>query len=293
MHTIKSTGTTPGKRRIYRSIDLHFLFCGMEACTPSHSFGPAVRGNYLIHLIINGKGIFRLGDQIWELHQGQGFLIYPDVLTYYEADAADPWTYAWLGFGGIMAADYLAVAGLSKEKPIVNFDTKSRTLQLLLQMQGAIAIKQSDILHLQGMLNLFISSLMDEASQTPAEQNEKGEERLYVNWARNFIEANYYKRLRIADIAAQAGLNRSYFCRIFKEGTGLPPMSYLLNVRMRRAANLLKSTELTVNEVAVSVGYGDQLVFSKAFRKTYGCSPLAYRACPPGVNTQDNCCYSD
>ena len=114
-----------------------------------------------------------------------------------------------------------------------------------------------------------------------------------MNWARNFIEANYYKRLRIADIAAQAGLNRSYFCRIFKEGTGLPPMSYLLNVRMRRAANLLKSTELTVNEVAVSVGYGDQLVFSKAFRKTYGCSPLAYRACPPGVNTQDNCCYSD
>jgi len=271
MQTIKSTESSPGKGRIYKSVDLSFLLCGMEKCSPSHSFGPAVRGNYLIHLVLDGKGIFRLGDRTWELGPGQGFLICPDVLTYYEADAADPWTYAWLGFNGIMAADCLAAAGLAQENPILNLGEHSRASQLLLQMQGATAIRQSDILHLQGMLYLFVSALMEESPQAAAEQNGGAGERLYVDWARDFIGANYSKDLKIADIAAQAGLDRSYFCRIFKERMGVPPMSYLLDVRMRRAANLLKNTDLTVNEVSMSVGYRDQLVFSKALRKVYGC----------------------
>ena len=72
--------------------DLYLCFCGYEACQPFHSYGPAVRPNYVIHYIISGKGIFTIGNRTYRLTAGQGFFLMPNVRTYYEADADDPWT---------------------------------------------------------------------------------------------------------------------------------------------------------------------------------------------------------
>lgn len=70
--------------------DLYLCFCGYEACQPFHSYGPAVRPNYVIHYIISGKGIFTIGNRTYRLTAGQGFFLMPNVRTYYEADADDP-----------------------------------------------------------------------------------------------------------------------------------------------------------------------------------------------------------
>ena len=43
--------------------DFYLCFCGYAKCAPLHSFGPAVRPNYIIHLILDGKGIYRVGKQ--------------------------------------------------------------------------------------------------------------------------------------------------------------------------------------------------------------------------------------
>ena len=80
--------------------DLSLSFCGYADCQPGYSFGPAVRPNYIIHYILNGKGTFQIGDSVYPLKKGEGFLIEPDVLTYYQADQNDPWTYLWVGFTG-------------------------------------------------------------------------------------------------------------------------------------------------------------------------------------------------
>ena len=72
--------------------DLYLCFCGYEACQPLHSYGPAVRPNYVIHYIISGKGTFTIGNRTYRLTAGQGFFLMPNVRTYYEADADDPWT---------------------------------------------------------------------------------------------------------------------------------------------------------------------------------------------------------
>ena len=65
--------------------------CGYSTTAPLHSFGPAVRPHYLIHFILNGKGIFQKGDKTYHLETGQGFFIEPDELTFYQADAKEPW----------------------------------------------------------------------------------------------------------------------------------------------------------------------------------------------------------
>ena len=75
------------------SLDLYLGYCGMEKCLPSHSYGPAVRNNYLIHYIIDGEGTYYVNGQSYRLRKNQGFLICPNTLTYYKASKDNPWTY--------------------------------------------------------------------------------------------------------------------------------------------------------------------------------------------------------
>ena len=64
-------------------------FCGYAQCSSRHYFGPAARPNYLIHYILSGKGVYQVGEKRYELQAGQGFLIEPEVLTFYQADNDD------------------------------------------------------------------------------------------------------------------------------------------------------------------------------------------------------------
>ena len=79
---------------------LTVYFCGKEECQPGHYFGPAVRPHYLIHVILQGKGIFQRNGVTYTLKRGDAFLIPPMESTYYQADQEDPWSYAWVGFDG-------------------------------------------------------------------------------------------------------------------------------------------------------------------------------------------------
>lgn len=83
--------------------DFYLCFCGYAKCEPLHNFGPAVRPNYLIHLILEGKGKYIVDNNRYELEAGQGFLIEPEIQTFYEADKENPWTYLWIGFAGTRA----------------------------------------------------------------------------------------------------------------------------------------------------------------------------------------------
>ncbi|MBN8216230.1 MAG: helix-turn-helix transcriptional regulator [Spirochaetes bacterium] len=73
------------------------------------------------------------------------------------------------------------------------------------------------------------------------------------------------------------GRSRFHFMRVFKISTGLSPMQYLLERRVRYASNLLKTTSLTVEEIGRQAGFEDPYYFSRLFRKRAGASPLAFR----------------
>jgi len=88
----------------------------------------------------------------------------------------------------------------------------------------------------------------------------------------------YDPGLRITELHSLCGVSDTYFRKLFTSRFGVGPKQYVLELRLRRAWDILAQGEYsTVSQVAKQVGFDDPLYFSKQFRKIYGCAPTAIR----------------
>lgn len=268
-----------------RSVDLDVHECGYENCAPGHSFGPAVREYYLFHYIFSGRGFFRTSENTYHLQEGQGFLIFPDDLNYYQADEDTPWSYGWLGVTGIHAEEYFHQCGLSVKNPIWSGGKDEFMEECLLKMDSAKKPDTARQLKLTGYAYLFLSRMI-EKSTLQLSRNKTNRHDAYLQAAVRYMEQNYYRNIRIAEIAEAVGLDRSYLGSLFKKSLNVSMQGFLADLRMNKACRLLRNAELRIADVSRSVGYSDQLQFSKVFKAHKGLSPLEYRR-KCGVENQE------
>ena len=95
--------------------------------------------------------------------------------------------------------------------------------------------------------------------------------------AKQYISAHLHEPLQLSDIARRLYLSTAYFSRLFKESTGESPYKYLCMYRIEKAKDLLISTPLSVNEIAIRVGFDDVSSFIYSFKKHMYVSPLQFR----------------
>ena len=255
--------------------DLYLMTCGYAKCDPLHSFGPAVRPNYIIHFVLEGRGKYQVGDEVYEISGGQGFLIEPEVLTFYQADAKDPWTYLWIGFQGEKAQEFMKDIGLNSQKLIFRSKHAEKLKEIVVSMLKNNTYSVTSQFILEGLLYIFLSVLTEDIEITFFSEKER--ENLYIRKAIEYIQNTYSNNIKVSDIASYVCINRSYLYTLFQKNTGMSPQEYLANYRLTRAAELLDVTDLPVSSVAMSCGYRDPLVFSKAFKGKKGMSPSQYR----------------
>ncbi|MBQ7841040.1 MAG: helix-turn-helix transcriptional regulator [Lachnospiraceae bacterium] len=94
----------------------------------------------------------------------------------------------------------------------------------------------------------------------------------------DYFEDHYDQKISLDRIAGNMYLSPFYISKIFKAETGDTPIHYLIDIRMEKArAFLIQEPDLSVQEVAMRVGYDDAYHFSKLFKKKFGISPSAQR----------------
>lgn len=92
-----------------------------------------------------------------------------------------------------------------------------------------------------------------------------------------FMHDNLEKDISLKEAAEQFHLTTQYFGQVFKSVTEQTFLSYLTQIRMEKACELLKNPELTQYTIGELVGYKDSRYFSKVFQKAYGLTPRDYR----------------
>uniref|UniRef100_UPI00403F9E3C AraC family transcriptional regulator n=1 Tax=Candidatus Enterococcus willemsii TaxID=1857215 RepID=UPI00403F9E3C len=123
----------------------------------------------------------------------------------------------------------------------------------------------------------FILDSLDTEQATENNQTKNSRLAQVVPLIMTYMDNNYAQDITIEQLATAHFISPTYLSRIFKEVTGISPISYLIQVRLERASELLANETYTIKEIAKAVGYEDAYHFSKSFKKQYGISPSQAR----------------
>ncbi|MEF7611490.1 response regulator [Enterococcus casseliflavus] len=93
----------------------------------------------------------------------------------------------------------------------------------------------------------------------------------------DYLEKHYQEKLKLADLANLFGLSENYFAAQIKRTTGRNFTDLLLELRIKKAKELLAGTNLSVAEIADTVGYTDYFYFTKVYKKATGLTPAQFR----------------
>lgn len=220
-------------------VELYLTVCGTERCTPDKFYGPIVRRDYHVHFILSGGGTLEMDGKVYRPHRGQIFVTVPGVNLFYYSDPEDPWHYAWISFNGSKAALYLEKAGLTAEHPVRD---------CYLDPEEFLGIIEEILNHHE----------------------------ITVDNALAYIH-NHYTDAKVSDIASYIGITRSYLTHIFKQRMEISPQEYLLSYCLEQGSRLLRTTGMSIQEIAEAIGYENPLTFSKMFKNVYGMSLKYYR----------------
>lgn len=255
--------------------NLHFDFCGISKTLPFHSFGPAIRQNYILHIVMEGKGLYQVKNQHYQLKKGDLFLIRPGDATFYIADGEDPWVYCWLSFGGSAAEEIISQSLFRNDQyTLVSSDIQQYVNTIL----ACLSFKEETLeneLHLNELTYRFLALLLADGGKVHL-----GEQKMYSPLAADavkYIETHYAEQVTVEKIAQQLAVNRSHLSRVFRNHLAISIRDYLMGVRINRGAFLLAQTDQSVEMIAEQVGFNSLVVFSRMFKKSTGETASAYR----------------
>ena len=266
---------------------LNLLHVGWEKCKPNYTFVNQ-RNIYLIHYVKSGKGTLQTRNKKSFLSAGCAFLIRPNQLATYTADANEPWEYYYFAFDGTLSEEMISKSCFKDDDihTIIKNDTFSKKIQnAMLEFES---IRENSFLSLKYLFDLFYFF-------SPLSQEEKididSKKTQYISIMEEFIMFNYSKPIKISELSEMIGLNRSHLLRTFKKHTGKSIEEFIIHVRIQEAKRYLRETDYCITDISEYVGYNNYPSFFRMFKKLVGVTPTEYRdqhseLPPPQKNSQ-------
>ena len=265
------------KKYTKENFEVNLDECGIEQGIPGFGYKYEVLKNSVIHYVTKGCGTFKFNNKVYNLKEGDIFILLKGMDVEYMASIDDPWEYYWIGFSGSKVGEYLNRTSII-DSYVANCSGNSKIPNIIVNMceiSKTYNPSNSDDIVLLKELYSLLYTLIKEFPK-PFEYKDK-ELHTYIQDAIDFINSNYMNSITVHEIAEHVNLSRSYLYKMFIKNLKISPQKYLINLRMYKATLLLKNTKLPIGEVANKVGYADSLLFSKTFSKHFSMSPLNYR----------------
>lgn len=227
---------------------------------------------------LSGCGRITVEDKTYSLPEGSGFLLFPGVAHSYEADA-ETWETAYLTFGGPAAESILASAGVH-QPTFFQWSPEASVGRLIGQMVERME-QGGDVFGIEASSAAyhFLLTLTRHGSTQPGRKNGDMDRldqlRAVVEWMESRIAD---PSVGMEQIAGVLNLSNRRVTGMFRETFGQPPYAYFIQLRLRRAKEMLTSSSpLTVREVARKVGFRDASHFIATFRRHVGMTPEQFR----------------
>jgi AraC-like DNA-binding protein len=184
----------------------------------------------------------------------------------------DSWCHSWLHCEGEDARELLAESGLPYDVPIHGIDPRWLDRCIVAMHDEVRRHARPDPAILRNHLHTFLR----EAARAAHGAGAAGAPEPLLE-LRGHLEATFARRHTLRDLARRLGCSIPHLCNRFRRHFGRSPIDYVIELRLRHAAMLLRSRERTVAGVAREVGYEDYHHFSKLFHARFGQWPSELR----------------
>ena len=254
---------------------LHLQEVGTLKALHPHTSTRSGLVSYLCFLVLEGEGSLTYDGRQYSLKLGD--CVFTDCRKTYSHSTSDClWSLSWCHF---YAPFMPAIYEKYKERgglPVFHPEKPDAFQKIFVQLYELAA--SSDYIRdmrINESLSALLTLLMQE-SWNP-DHVAVSKKRMELAAVKAYMDEHYTQKLTLDDLEAQFFINKYYLLKIFKETYGMTISSYLISKRITRANQLLRFTQMTIDEVGCAVGMDGAGYFSRMFKKAEGISPKEYR----------------
>lgn len=227
--------------------------------------------SFLIMYISKGSCDITIPEKTFTAKAGQFVLL--DCYQPHSYGSFEPWEALWLHFDGRLARDYFEEITAGHD-PIL--DAKDSDASVI-QLQNIYDVFRTSSAILEGELSGCITKLLNNFLHSSGDNRKNKVCSTSMADAISYINEHFQKDLSLEQLAAEANMSPFHFTRVFTKETGITPHQYLIKTRLSAAKYLLKSTEMSIKNIAFSTGFNSETSFCTTFKKWENVTPSQYR----------------
>lgn len=232
--------------------------------------------SYLFILVQSGSGTVTVRNQEYTLSQGDCAFI-DCSKPYSHSTEEDPWSLRWVHLNGpTMPAVYQKYLERSGSVIFSAQDTAVYE-DLLHSLQGS-ALSDSYVrdMEVHQLLSALLTQIMKDC-WNPEQTRKDIPSSDNTEQLRAYLSEHFTEKISLDVLSSRFFLSRFYLTKRFKEQYGVTISDYILDLRIRRAKELLRFSSLSLDEISAECGFYDLPYFSRKFKKAEGITPSAYR----------------
>lgn len=228
--------------------------------------------SYLFFIVTNGDGTLEYNNRKHLLTKGS--CVFVDCNNKY-SHTSDNFSIKWVHFNGLNVKDiydkYLSRNGL------IAFKTKQFNKYESLIDDIQIISNSSDYLRDMNIYEKLTSLLSFIMSETIYEKDDKQKHIYDISSIKNYLDNNYLKEITLDSLSKIFYINKFYLTRLFKNTYGTTINNYILQKRITKAKELLRFSDLSIENIAIECGINDNNYFSRLFKQVEGLTAKEYR----------------
>lgn len=249
---------------------------GTSYCDETYHMVRAKARVNVIEYVISGTGTVETSTEKFTASAGDSFLLHAGEWHNYYSDPDDPWVKIWFNAFGLLPTHILNSYGFDHSMLFPNLDLSS----YIKRIHDISLSTYTDMYEMYDRCcKVFLELCQYMRQELLTAQYSYLPPSVPANIAqlKTYIDLNLNEPLTLEKCNSITCLSTSQTIRSFRQAYGMPPYEYLNLQRVDAAKILLKTSPLSIQEIATQVGFDDQNYFSKYFKKKVGKSPKHYR----------------
>jgi AraC-like DNA-binding protein len=225
---------------------------------------------FQIIYITAGAGTLEVGETTYALKPGSVFILLPGMKHRYQPVFETGWYEYWVGFQGEYFTKLQEKGILSRDR--IFFEAGLHDFMVSTFNQIIDEVKTQRPLFQLKACSLIVSLLAEILTRERRKDQPNSYQKI-VEKTKCLMETNIFSALSLPDIAEQIGVSTAKLNEVFKTYTSMTPYQYFIHIKILKAESLLEQKDVSVKEVAHSLGFEDQYYFSRLFKQKTGIAP--------------------